>query len=72
MTEKMKEFRHNNKVYATVVTDLSKTFDCLLYNILIAKLHTYSFNFKSQRVIHTYLNDAIQVAEIGFFYSETL
>ena len=38
MTEKMKEARDSNKVCATVLTDLSKAFDCLLHDLLIAKL----------------------------------
>ena len=36
MTEKIKEARDNNKVWATVCTDLSNAFDCLLHDLLIA------------------------------------
>ena len=72
MTEKIKEARHNNKVCAAIPTDLSKALDCLLHNPLIAKLHAFGFDFKCLRFIHTYLNDKIQVAKLGSFYSELL
>ena len=72
MTEKMKETRDNNKVCATVLTDLSKAFDYLLRDLLIAKLHVFHFDFMFFRVIHAYLNDRIQVTKVGFFYSDIL
>ena len=68
----MKETRDNNKVCAAVLTDLSKAFDCLLHNLLIAKLHAFGFDLKSLRVIHADLNDRSQVTKIGSFYSEIL
>ena len=72
MTEKMKEARDNNKVCAAVLTDLSKAFDCLLHDLLTAKLHAFGFDLKSLKVIHAYLNDRIQVTKVGSFYSEIL
>ena len=72
MTEKMKEVRESNKVCAAVLTDLSKEFDCLLHDLLIAKLHAFGFNLKSLKVIHAYLNDRIQTTKVGSFYSEIL
>ena len=72
MTEKMKEARDNNKVSAAVLTDLSKAFDCLLHNLLIAKLHAFGFDLKSLKVVHACLNDTIQVTKVCSFYSEIL
>ena len=72
MTEKMKVARDSNKVCVVVLTDLSKAFDCLLHDLLIAKLHAFGFDLKSLRVIHAYLNDWIQVTKVGSFYSEIL
>ena len=72
MTEKMKEARDNNKVCAAVLTDLSKAFDCLLHDLLTAKLHAFGFDLKSLKVIHVYLNDRIQVTKVGSFHSEII
>ena len=72
MTEQLKKTRDNKKVCAAVLTDLSKAFNCLLYDLLTAKLHAFGFGLESLRVIHAYLNDRIQVAKVGSFYSEIL
>ena len=37
------------------MTDLSKAFDCLLHDLLIAKLHAYDFEVDSLRLIYSYL-----------------
>ena len=64
--------RNNNKVCVAVHRDLSKSFDCLLHDLLIAKLHAFGFDRKSLKVIHAYLNDRIQVTKVGSCYSEIL
>ena len=53
-------------------TDLSKAFDCFLQDLLVAKLHAFGFDQKSLEIINAYLNDRIQVAKVGSFYSEIL
>ena len=68
----MKEPRDNNKVCAAVLTDLSKAFDCLFQDLLIAKLHAFGFDLKSLRFTHAYLNDRILETKVGSFYSKTL
>ena len=72
MIEKMKEARDKNKVCAAVLTDLSKAFDCLKHDLLIAKLHAFGFDYKSLRVMYVYLNNRIQVTKVGSYYSEIL
>ena len=72
MTEKMKELQDSNKLWAAVLTDLSKAFGCLLDDLLLEKVHTFGFDLKSLKVIHAYLNDGIQVTKVSSFYSEIL
>ena len=72
MTEKMKKAWDSSKECVAVLTDVSKVFDCLLHNLLIAKLHAFGFDLKSLKVIHVYLNDRFQVTKVGSFYSEIL
>ena len=72
MTKKMKEARDSNKVCAVVLTNLSKVFDCLLHNLLIAKLHAFALDLKFLKVIHAYVNNRIRVTKVGSFYSEIL
>ena len=64
MIEKMKEARDKNKVCAAVLTDLTKAFDCLKHDLFIAKLHTFGFDYKSLRVMYTYLNNRVQVTKV--------
>ena len=72
MIEKMKEARDKNKVCAAVLTDLSKAFDCLKHDLLIAKLQAFGFDYKSLRVMNAYLNNRVQVTKVGSYYSEIL
>ena len=53
-------------------TDLSKAFDCLKHDLLIAKLHAFGFDYKSLRVMYAYLNNRVQVTKVGSYYSEIL
>ena len=50
-------------------TDLSKAFDCIDHELLIAKLHAYGFNIKSLEFIHSYLYDRIQRVKINSSFS---
>ena len=72
MIEKMKEARDKNKVCGAVFTNLSKAFDCLKHDLLIAKLQAFGFGYKSLRVMYVYLNNRVQVTKVGSYYSEIL
>ena len=50
-----------------LLTDLSKAFDCIEHEIVIAKLHT--FNKKSLELILSYLYDQIQRVKINFSFN---
>ena len=46
----------DSKGYAgAVLMDLSKAFDCINHNLLIAKLHAYGFSLQSLKLIKSYL-----------------
>ena len=46
MVEKMKKTRDTKRVFAAVLTDLSKSFDCIPYGLLITKLNAFSVDKK--------------------------
>ena len=46
----------DNKGYGdAVLMALSKTFDTLNHDLLIAKLHAYGFDIKTLKLLHSYL-----------------
>ena len=47
-------------MFGALLTDLSKTFDCLPHDIIIAKLNTYGFDMKALNFIYDYLRDRKQ------------
>ena len=54
LLEKWKRSIDRGKVFGALVTDLSKAFDCLNHDLLIAKLKAYGFNLPALRLIHDY------------------
>ena len=52
-----------------LLTDLSKTFDCLSHDLLIAKLHVYGFNIPALRLFHNYLTNRNQRVKIDSTFS---
>ena len=52
-----------------LLTDLSKAFDCISHDLLIAKLHAYGFSKTSLNLISNYLCDRIQRTKIGDKFS---
>ena len=51
----IENWRHaldNNLFTDTVLMDLSKAFDCISHNLLIAKLHTYGLDFDTVTFLH--------------------
>ena len=61
-----------NNVLATVITDLSKTFDCINHDFLIAKLNTCSFDSPPLKFMSGYLNFRKQKTKVGSVFSDYL
>ena len=51
------------------MTDLSKAFDCLSHDLLIAKLDAYGFDKKSLKLVYSYLPNCKQRVKINDTYS---
>ena len=58
-----------NKVVGAVLMDLSKVFDCLSHELLIAKLDAYGFNENTIRLVYSYLTNRKQSVKIKRFLS---
>ena len=41
------------EVFGALLTDLSKAFDCLPHEFIIAKLNAYGFNFPALKLMHS-------------------
>ena len=55
LIEKWKSSLDNNGYAGAILMDLSKAFDCLNHDLLLAKLHAYGFSKTSLALIRSYL-----------------
>ena len=72
MIETIRETRDNHRVFAAVMTDLSKAFHCIFHELLVVKLHAYGFDESSLKVIISYLKNRTQTTKVGSSFSELL
>ena len=64
MTEKWRITLDNKKVIAALSMDISKAFDSLPHDILIAKIHAYGFEMSALELIYSYLIDRTQTVKV--------
>ena len=69
MLEKWRKCLGNKGYCGILLTDLSNAFDCLIHDLLIAKLNAYGLEYNSLRLIHSYLTDRLQRIRINSMYS---
>ena len=60
MIEKMKIFCDNKEFFVAILTGLSKSFDCICHDLLIAKLSAFGFDRNALKLIYDYLSNRSQ------------
>ena len=69
LVEKWKKALDNRGYAGAVLMDLSKAFETLDFELLIAKLHAYGFDDKSLKLIFSYLTDRWQRTKVDNKFS---
>ena len=69
MIDKWKKANDNNKVFGALLTDLSKAFDCICHDLLVAKLNAYGLSLPALKLIQNYLQNRKQRTKVGSSYS---
>ena len=70
LPEKWRKNLGDNLVVAAVSADMSKAFDCILHDLLIAKLAAYGLSENALMYILSYLSNRKQCVRINDTYSE--
>ena len=58
--------------YGALLTDLSKAFDCLPHDLIVAKLHAYGFSIESLKLLNSYLTERMQRVKMNDQFSSWL
>ena len=72
MVENCKKALDQGNEYGALLTDLSKVFDCLPHDLIVAKLHAYGFSIDSLKLINSYLTERKQRVKINDQFSSWL
>ena len=59
-------------IVGTLLMDLSKAYDCVNHDLIIAKLEAYGVGENSLRLIQNYLSQRQQRVKVGSSFSEWL
>ena len=65
LIEKWRKCLDASGIVGTILMDLSKAYDCLPHDLLIAKLEAYGFDFNSLCLMYSYLDCRHQRVKIG-------
>ena len=58
----------NGGVFGALLTDLSKAFDCIPHDLIIAILEAYGFHIDALKHIHDYLSNRKQRVKVNDAY----
>ena len=72
MTGKWRRNLDQGGICGVLFTNLSKVFDCLVHDFLIAKLEAYGFTYESLKIFNSYLTDRKRRTKINSSYSSFL
>ena len=64
--------REKEEVCGLILIDLSKAFDCISHDLLVAKLNAYGFDKNALNVIHNNLFGRSQKTKVGSSFSDLL
>ena len=70
MLERFKKALDNKNKFGALLTDLSKAFDCLNHELIIAKLEAFGFEYVSLHVMLSYLTGRKHRTKINNCFSE--
>ena len=69
LIETWRKYIDSGKVAGALLTDLSKAFDCISHDLLIAKLYAYGFDMQAITLVHSYLSDRKQRVKVSNTFS---
>ena len=69
MVVNCKKALDQGKEYCAFLTELSRAFDCISHDLIVAKLHSYGFPIESLKLINSYLSERKQRFKIDDQFS---
>ena len=69
MTETWRKYLDENKIVSAILMDLSKAFDCLPHDLLVAKFEAYGLDNKLLKLMLSYLSGRKQCVKIRNSFS---
>ena len=68
LLEEWKRAVDSGQMFGTLLADLSKAFDCLDHELLIAKLNACGFSLPALKLVHDYLSNRKQRTKVNRTY----
>ena len=69
MIEKARKILDKGRTFGALITNLSKAFDCMTHDLLIAKLHALNVDMNALNLIFDYLTETKRRAKINSSFS---